>query len=44
MIAVSFSSSTVSNSLIMNSMFDCLGIFVRSVGIQISVGIISSIQ
>ena len=33
MAIVSRSSSAVSNSLIMNSIFDCSGISVRSVGI-----------
>ena len=33
----------MSNSLIMNSVFDCSGIFVQSVGIPISIGIIASI-
>ena len=36
-------SSTVSRSLIINSAFPCLGMFVRMVGIPISVGIIASI-
>ena len=43
MAAVSRSSSVVFSSLIMNSVFDCLGISVRSVGIPISIGIIASI-
>ena len=43
MAVVSHNSSVVSNSLIMNFVFDCLGIFIRSVGILISIGIIASI-
>ena len=43
MAAVSRSSSAVSYSFIMDSVFDCSGISVQSVGIPISVGIIASI-
>ena len=37
------SSSTMSRSLITDSVFDCLGISVQSVGISISVGTITSL-
>ena len=43
MAAVSHSSSSVSRSLIMDSVLDCSSISVRSVGIPIYVGIIDSI-
>ena len=41
--ADSRNSSTVSRSLIINSVLPCSGVFVRMVGIPISVGIIASI-
>ena len=41
--AASHSSSAMSRSLIIDSVFDCLGISVRSVGISIYVGTIRSI-
>ena len=41
--AASHSSSTMSKSLIMDSVFDCSGISVQSVGIPISVETIASI-
>ena len=43
MAAISRSSSVVSMFLIMDSVLNCSGISVRSVGIPISVGIIASI-
>ena len=42
-VADSCNSSTVSRSLIINSAFPCSGMFVRMVGIPISVRIIASI-
>ena len=41
--AASRSSSAMSRSLIIDSIFDCSGISIRSVGIPISVGTIASI-
>ena len=41
--ADSRNSSTVSSSLIINSVFPCLVVFVRMVGIPIFVGMIASI-
>ena len=43
MAADSRNSSTVSSSLIINSVLPCSGVFVRMVGIPISVGMIASI-
>ena len=43
MAANSRNSSTVSSSLIINSVFPCSGVFVRMIGIPISVGMIASI-
>ena len=43
MIADSRNSSTVSSSLIINYVLLCSGVFVRMVGIPISVGMIASI-
>ena len=43
MAADSRNSSTVSSSLIVNSIFPCLEVFVRMVGIPISVGMMASI-
>ena len=43
MAADSRNSSTVSSSLIINSVLPCSGMFVQMVGIPISVGIIASI-
>ena len=43
MVADSRNSSTVSSSLIINSVLPCSGVFVRMVGIPISVGMITSI-
>ena len=43
MAADSRNSSTVSSSLIINYVFPCSGVFVRMVGIPISVGMIASI-
>ena len=43
MVADSCNSSTVSSSLIINYAFPCSGVFVRMVGIPISVGMMASI-
>ena len=43
MAADSHNSTTVSSSLIINSIFPCSGVFFRMVGIPISVGMIASI-
>ena len=43
MAADSRNSSTVSSSLIINSVFPCSGVFVRMVGIPISFGMMASI-
>ena len=43
MVVDSRNSSTVSSSLIINSVLPCSGMFIRIVGIPISVGIIASI-
>ena len=43
MAADSRNSSTVSSTLIINFVFPCSGVFVRMVGIPISVGMIASI-
>ena len=43
MAADSHNSSTVSSSLIINSVLPCSGVFVRMVGIPISVAMIASI-
>ena len=43
MVADSHNSSIVSSSLIINSLFPCLGVFVWMVGIPISVGMMASI-
>ena len=42
-VAVSRNSSTVSSSLVVNSVFPCLEVFVRIVGIPISMGMMASI-
>ena len=43
MAAGSRNSSTMSSSLVINSVFPCSGVFVRMVGIPISVGMMASI-
>ena len=43
MAADSRNSSTVSSSLVVNSVFPCSEVFVRMVGIPISVGMMASI-
>ena len=43
MVADSRNSSTVSSSLVVNSVFPCSKVFVRMVGIPISVGLMASI-
>ena len=43
MAADSLNSSTMSSSLIINSIFPCSGVFLRMVGIPISVGMMASI-
>ena len=44
MAADSRNSSTVSSSLVLNSVFPCLEVFVRIVSIPISVGMMASIS